>query len=238
LLARTLVELADSLVADFDVVEVLTLVADRCVDVLDVAAAGLMLVSPDGDLRVLASSSEAMRVLELFEVQADEGPCVDCYRSGEPIVNLSLAEAGSRWPTFGPKAVEAGFRSVHALPMRLRTQTIGALNMYRVDEGHMRETDVVAAQALADVATIAILQHRAVRDAQALNEQLGQALNTRIVIEQAKGVVSERAGLGMEQAFARLRNHARSHNLRLSDVARAVTTKALPVESLDPLIPR
>ncbi len=131
-------------------------------------------------------------------------------------MNVDLAQIDGRWPLFGPKAVEAGFRSVHAVPMRLRKQTIGALNLYRVDGGTMSDTDVVAAQALADVATIAILQHRAVRDAQLLNEQLSQALNTRIVIEQAKGVVAERADLDMEAAFARLRRHARNHNLRLS----------------------
>jgi len=148
-------------------------------------------------------------------------------------VNLRLDEIHSRWPEFAPKAVEAGFRSVHALPMRLRGQTIGALNMFRVDEGSLLETDVVTAQALADVATIAILQHRAMTDAQVLNEQLTQALNTRIVIEQAKGVVAERADLGMEQAFARLRRHARNHNLRLADVAGAVSSKALPVTALD-----
>jgi GAF domain-containing protein len=216
------------------VVELLTLLADRCVDVIDVAAAGLMLVSPDGALRVIASSSEAMRVLELLELQVDEGPCVDCYRSGGPIVNVKLDEVGGRWPHLAPRAVKAGFRSVHALPMRLRGRTIGALNMFRIDEGRMRDADVVAAQALADVATIAILQHRAVRDAQVLNEQLTEALNTRIVIEQAKGVVAERAGLDMERAFARLRRHSRNHNLRLTDVAHAVTTKALPVSSLDP----
>ncbi len=234
MLARTLVELADSLVADFDVVELLTLLTDRCVDVFDVAAAGLMLVSPDAELRVIASSSEAMRVLELFEVQADEGPCVDCFRSGKPIVNHRLDVGDGRWPGFGPMAVEAGFRSVHALPLRLRGQTIGALNMFRVDEGPMRESDVMAAQALADVATIAILQHRAVQDAQVLNEQLAQALNTRIVIEQAKGVIAEGAALDMEEAFARLRRHARNHNLRLTDVAQMVTSKTLPVPSLDP----
>ena len=233
LLARTLVELADSLVDDFDVVDLLTVLTDRCVDVIDVAAAGLILASPGGDLRVLAASSQPMRVLEVFEIQADEGPCVDCFRSGGPIVNLDLAEAHHRWPRFGPKALEAGFRSVHALPMRLRGHTIGALNMFRVDEGPMRESDVVAAQALADVATISILAQRAAADAQVLNEQLTQALNTRIVIEQAKGVVSERAGLDMEQAFARLRRHARNHSVGLTDVARAVSTKALPVDSLD-----
>ena len=161
MLARTLVELADTLVADFDVVELLTLLADRCVDVLDVAAAGLMLAAPDGDLRVMASSSEAMRVLELFELQAQEGPCLDCYRTGEPVVNQDLAAVDGRWPRFAAEALAAGFRSVHALPMRLRGTIIGALNLFHVEPGDMRRADVDAAQALADVATIAILQHRA-----------------------------------------------------------------------------
>lgn len=227
-------ELADSLVDDFDVVEILTLLADRCVDVIDVAAAGVMLVSADGELRVLASSSDTMRVLEVFEAQTDEGPCVDCYRSGQPVLNLKLDEDDGRWPRLAPKAVKAGFRSVHAMPMRLRGQTIGALNMFRIDEGQMFQTDVVAARSLADVATIAILQHRAALDAQVLNERMTQALNTRIVIEQAKGVVAERADLGMEEAFARLRRHARNHNLPLTDLAHAVSNKALPVDSLDP----
>ncbi|MDQ6837333.1 MAG: GAF and ANTAR domain-containing protein [Actinomycetota bacterium] len=149
-------------------------------------------------------------------------------------VSIDLHEALTRRPRFGPKALAAGFRSVHALPMRLRGQTIGALNMFRAEEGAMGENDVIAAQALADVATIAILAHRAAVDAQTLNAQLTEALNTRIVIEQAKGVMSERAGLDMERAFARLRGHARNHNLRLTDVANAVGTKVLPVASLDP----
>ena len=233
LLARTFVDLADSLVDNFDVVDLLTVLADRCVDVVDVAATGIMLASADGELRVIASSSEAMRVLELFETQANEGPCVDCYRGGRPMVNVKLAEADGRWPRFAPQAVQAGFLSVHALPMRLRGLTIGALNMFRTEEGPMREADVVAAQALADVATIAILQHRATVDAQQLNQQLTQALTTRIVIEQAKGVVSENAGLDMEEAFALLRRHARKNNLRLTDVAQAVSAKTLLVESLD-----
>jgi len=233
LLTRTLVELADNLVDNFDVVDLLSRLADRCVEIVDVTAAGLLLGSADGELRLLASSSEAVRVLELFATQTDEGPCIDCYRTGEPIVNFDLGDAAGRWPKFAPKAVEAGFLSVHALPMRLRGQTIGALNLFRAHEGALREIDVVAAQALADVATIAILQHRVTSDAQALNEQLTQALSTRIVIEQAKGVVAERADVDMEQAFARLRMHARNHNLRLTDVAQAVSSKALPVTSLD-----
>ena len=202
MLARTLVELADTLVADFDVVELLTLLADRCVDVLDVGAAGLMLVAPDGDLRVMASSSEAMRVLELFELQAQEGPCLDCYRTGQPVVNQDLATVDGRWPRFAAEALAAGFHSVHALPMRLRGTVIGALNLFHIEPGEMRQADVDAAQALADVATIAILQHRAALEAQVLNEQLNHALNSRIVIEQAKGMVAEREGLDMEQAFA------------------------------------
>ena len=227
MLARTLVELADTLVADFDVVELLTLLADRCVDVLDVGAAGLMLAAPDGDLRVMASSSETMRVLELFELQSEEGPCLDCYRTGRPVMNQDLATVDGRWPRFAAEALAAGFHSVHALPMRLRGTVIGALNLFHIEPGEMRQADVEAAQALADVATIAILQHRATLEAQVLNEQLNQALNSRIVIEQAKGMVAEREGVDMEQAFVALRNHARNHNLRLADVARDVIAGTL-----------
>jgi GAF domain-containing protein len=233
LFARTLVELADTLVADFDVVELLTRLADRCVDLLGVAAAGLMLVGPDGDLRVMASSSEAMRLLELFELQAKEGPCFDCYLSGKPVVNQDLAVVSARWPRFGPEALTAGFHSVHALPMRLRGTVIGALNLFHVEPGEMREADVEAAQALADVATIAILQHRATLEAQVVNQQLQHALNSRIVIGQAKGMVAEREHLNMEQAFSALRNHARNHNLRLVDVAEAVIGGSLAASALD-----
>jgi GAF domain-containing protein len=233
LLARTLVELADTLVADFDVVELLTLLTDGCVDVLDVGAAGLMLAAPEGDLRVMASSSEAMRVLELFELQSQEGPCLDCYRTGQPVVNQDLATVNGRWPHFAAEALAAGFHSVHALPMRLRGAVIGALNLFHIEAGEMRQADVAAAQAMADVATIALLQHRAALEAQVLNEQLNQALNSRIVIEQAKGIIAEREGLNMEQAFSTLRTHARYHNLRLVDVARDVIDGTLAASALD-----
>jgi GAF domain-containing protein len=234
LLARTLVELADTLVADFDVVDILTLLADRCVDVLGVGAAGLMLASPDGDLRVMASSDEAMRLLELFELQSHEGPCLDCYRTGQPVVNQDLAAVNGRWPRFAAEALGAGFHSVHALPMRLRGAVIGALNLLHRQPGAMPEADLVAGQALADVATIAILQYRASLEALLVNEQLQNALNSRVVIEQAKGMVAERRALDMEQAFATLRNHARNHNLRLVDVAHDVIGGALAVPVLDP----
>ena len=233
MLARTLVELADALVADFDVVDMLTLLTDSCVDVLDVGAAGLMLAAPDGDLRVMASSSEAVRVLELFELQSQEGPCLDCYRTGRPVVNQDLAMVNGRWPRFAAEALAAGFHSVHALPLRLRGAVIGGLNLFHLEPGEMRPADVAAAQAMADVATIAILQHRATLEAQVINEQLNHALNSRVVIEQAKGMVAERVGLNMEQAFSTLRNHARNHNLRLVDVARDVIDGRLAAAALD-----
>ena len=235
MLARAFVELADSLVTDFDVVDLLTVLVDRCVDVLDVGAAGLMLVASDGELRVVVSSSEAMRVLELFELQSQEGPCLDCYRSGRPVVNQDLATVNGRWPRFRDEALRAGFHSVHALPMRLRGQVIGALNLFHIEPGEMRHADVAAAQALADVATIAILSNRAAQEFHLVNEQLTQALNSRILIEQAKGMVAERMGLDMEGAFTVLRNHARNHNLKLHDVARSVIDGGLASGALDPM---
>ena len=233
LLARTFVELADNLVDDFDVVELLTLLTHRCVEMLDVAAAGLMLVAPEGDLRVVASSSEEMRLVELFELQSQEGPCPDCYRTGEPVVSPDLAVHEVQWPHFVPVALKAGFRSAQALPMRLRGVTIGALNLFRAEVGIFEEPDVDAAQALADVATIAILQHRAAIQAHLVVDQLNHALNSRVMIEQAKGILAQRAGLDMEGAFSWLRGHARNHNLLLVDVAQSIIDgKVVPEPSV------
>jgi GAF domain-containing protein len=233
ILAQAFVELADTLVADFDVVDLLTVLTDRSVDVLDIEAAGLMLAAPDGTLRVMASSNETMRVLELFEIQTEEGPCLDCFRTGDPVLNQDLATSYGIWPRFAAEALTAGYRSVHALPMRLRGAVIGALNLFNAEIGEIGPADIDAAQALADVATIAILQHRASIEAQTLNEQLKGALDSRVVIEQAKGMLAERDQLSMEQAFDRLRNHARSHNLRLSVVARRVVEGDLAASELD-----
>jgi GAF domain-containing protein len=233
LLARTLVELADTLVDDFDVVDLLTRLAYKCIEILDVDAAGIMLAAPDGRLRAVASSSEAMRVLELFEVQSQEGPCLDSHRTGVPVMNQDLVSADDRWPRFAPEALAAGFRSVHALPMRLRGSVIGALNLFREGSGQLEPADVEIAQAFADVATIAILQHRAQLEAQTINEQLTHALNSRVVIEQAKGMVAERLDLDMERSFRALRNHARNHNLRLADVAESVIRGGVAASELD-----
>ncbi len=235
LLIRTLVELADNLVEDFDVVDLLTHLADRTVDALDVEATGVMLASPSGALQVVASSSVTMRTLELFELQTDEGPCIECYSNGQPVVNVDLTAAEIRWPRFATRAVADGFQSVHALPLRLRGRTIGALNMLRAGRGTLGASDVTAAQALADIATIAIIQHQVALDAQALNLQLNQALNSRIAIEQAKGMISQAAGLDMDRAFQRLRNHARNHNLHLSQLAGDLAGGTLHPNDLDPL---
>ncbi len=235
LLARTLVELADTLVDDFDVVDLLTLLVDRCVEVLDAQAAGIMLAGSDGQLRVMASSSEAMRILEVFEIQAQEGPCFDCHRTGQAVVNQDLDAKNGRWPRFCAEACDAGFHSAHAVPMRLRGSVIGALNLFRSGVGEMGPDDVEVAQAFADVATIAVLQHRAAVEAHVLAQQLTHALNSRVTLEQAKGMLAERLDLNMERSFATLRNHARNHNLRLSDVAESVIDGSLPASALDAL---
>jgi GAF domain-containing protein len=227
-----MVMLADNLVTDFDVVELLTLLADRCVSILGVSAAGLMLVGPDGALRVIASSSEKMHLLELFELQTEEGPCFECFQFGAPVTRQDLTSASGRWPRFAAEAMRNGFRSVHALPMRLRGNVIGALNLFQVAHDEIDDDGIESAQALADIATIAILQYRAVQESNVLMDQLNTALNTRIVIEQAKGIVAEREHLDMDRAFAALRTYARSHNLRLADVAAAVVNGSVPAAAL------
>ena len=205
LLITTLVELADNLVDDFDVIEVLTMLCNRCVETIDVDAAGVMLVSPAGELQYVASSSESMRLLELYQIQTAEGPCVECFNSGEAIIDRLLDDARDQWPHFSPQAIEQGFNSVYCLPMRLRGRIIGALNFFRVDADPLDESDVVVAQGLSGVATIAILQHQTSLDAKVLNSQLSKALDSRIIIEQAKGMVSQATGCDVDQAFNRLR---------------------------------
>jgi len=224
---RSLVEMADTLVDDYDVVDLLTGLADRCVHLLGVSAAGVMLASPAGGLALVASSSEAMRLLELFELQAQEGPCLDAFRTGEPVGHENFEAGAGPWPSFSAAAVQAGFRSASALPLRLREVTLGALNLLSVTRAPMTEADVIVARAFADLATLSIVQHRASAEAQRLNEQLSAALTSRVVIEQAKGVISERADIDLAEAFARLRAYARSRNQRLTDVARAAVDGTL-----------
>jgi hypothetical protein len=231
-LAQTFVELADTLVADFDVVEFLHVLVGRSVELLDAAEAGLMLADERGGLRVMASSSERAHLLELFELQNDEGPCLDCYRSGRPLVNEWLDQDPGRWPRFSMEARAVGFRSAHALPMRWQNQVIGSLNLFRDDAGSLNDADVAVGQALADVASIGILQERSLREARVVSERMQAALNSRIVIEQAKGVVAARAAITVDEAFGLLRRHARNTNSRLQDVAEAAIDGGLAMRDL------
>ena len=220
LLSETFVELTDTMVADFDVIDFLHVLTSRSAQLLNVSAAGLLLADPRGELRVVAASSEAARLLELFQLQSDQGPCLDCFRSGQPVTATDLS-ADQRWPRFAAAAGQAGFCAVQALPMRLRDQVIGALNLFRATVGAFDAEAVHVGQALADVATISLLHERSMRHSDTLNEQLQTALNSRVIIEQAKGKLAERLGIDVDQAFAILREQARNRNQRLSDLARA-----------------
>jgi transcriptional regulator with GAF, ATPase, and Fis domain len=221
-LIETFVELADTLVDDFDVIDFLHLLVDRSVELLEVDAAGLLLADQHGRLQLIATSNEQARLLELVQVRNDEGPCLDAFRAGTRVSHPDLTTAGSRWGRFATAAVDAGFAAVDALPMRLRSDVIGALNLFRSRPGELTDMGLRTAQALVDVATIGLLQARLIRHQEVLTEQLQTALDSRVVIEQAKGRVAERLGVDMDGAFAALRGYARGHNLKLSDVSRAI----------------
>ncbi|GIJ75130.1 GAF and ANTAR domain-containing protein [Virgisporangium ochraceum] len=220
-LTDVFVEMADTLTADFDLIEFLHTLTERCVEFLDIAAAGLLLTDGQGTLRLMAASSERSRLLELFQLQADQGPCLDCFRTGQPVSVADLAGDG-RWPRFTVAAGEAGFAAVHAIPMRLRVEVIGALNFFDVQPGPLDPEKLRIGQALADVATIGLIQQRVIRDRDVLTEQLQTALNSRVLIEQAKGVLAERLGLDVADAFTVLRATARNGNRNLSDLARGL----------------
>jgi transcriptional regulator with GAF, ATPase, and Fis domain len=225
LLSDTFVDLADTMVADFDVIDFLHLLTDRSVTLLAASAAGVVLADPRGSLRVAAASSEAVGLVELFQIQNDQGPCLDCFRTGQP-VTADLTQPGLPWPRFADAALQAGFRTVEALPMRLRDQVIGALNLFRVIPGTLDPAALRIGQALADVATIGLLHERNMRRSEAVAEQLQGALNSRIVIEQAKGKLAERLTVDMDHAFGLLRDFARNSNQRLTDVARQFVDSA------------
>ncbi|WP_327357644.1 GAF and ANTAR domain-containing protein [Streptomyces sp. NBC_01304] len=233
LLAETFVELADNLVADFDLIDFLRLLTDRCVGMLDVTAAGVLLADHNGELRVMAASDEQVRLLELFQIQSNEGPCLECFHSGVPVTVADLSTQTERWPRFTEAADLCGFYAVQAVPMRLRDEVVGALNLFRAAPGPFDPLEASIAQALADVATISLLQQRSTHRSTILNEQLQNALNSRVLIEQAKGKLAERQNIDMEQAFSALRGYARAHNRRLSDVARAFIDDSEPLAGLD-----
>ena len=224
-LAKVFVEVADTLVDEFDLIEFLHMLADRVAALVDASAVGLLLADQRGHLQFMAASQESVRLLELFQVQNDEGPCLDAFRTAQPVVNADLRTAAGRWPRFAPRATADGFRSVHAFPLRLRTEVIGALNVFGDDVGNvLDDADVQVVQALADIAAIGLLQERAIRRAETLTEQLQGALNTSVIIEQAKGAVAQARGISVDEAFTTIRTYARTNHRRLSDLARAILT--------------
>jgi transcriptional regulator with GAF, ATPase, and Fis domain len=228
-LRDTFVELAGTLVADYDVIEFLDSLTLRIVELLGVTACGVLLADHLGTLNVVAPSSEQSRVLELFQLQNSQGPCLDAYRTGQPVLCSSLPSADDRWPLFAPAAQAAGFAAVYALPMRLRDQVIGAVNLFSDSPGSLTAEEIELGQSLTDVATIGILHERIVRRHDEVTGQLQTAMNSRILIEQAKGVLAERLGVSVDEAFVSLRRHARKTSTRLTEVAAAIVDDRLQV---------
>ena len=222
-LIRAFVELADTLVDGYDIIDLLDRLAGYCVELLAAESAGILLADAQRDLRVVASTNEQTEWMELLQLQADEGPCVECFRTATPVSVVDLSETTRRWPRFAAALADREcYRSVHALPLRLRGEPIGTLNLFHRRPGPLPPADLALGQALADTATIGILSERAINRGEVLNEQLQTALNSRVIIEQAKGVLAERGSIGMDAAFDRLRGYSRNHNLKLSDVGRQV----------------
>ncbi|WP_280390735.1 GAF and ANTAR domain-containing protein [Nocardia brasiliensis] len=226
-LVEAFVQLADSLVEEYDPVDVVQGLLDRAVDLLEVDTAAVLLARDDGELRVLASTSEATRWLELLQIQAQDGPCLQCYRTSERVIVEDLEAAQDRWPAFAKQALLEGVRSVYALPMRLRADRVGALNLFSYGETRLSEDDLVVGQAMADIASIAILRARQLADHKTVNGQLQSALESRIVIEQAKGILAAQGDLDPETAFHALRGYARHSRGRLPDLARAVVERTI-----------
>jgi hypothetical protein len=225
-LVQAFVTLADTLVDDYDVVEFAQELVEDCISLLAADSAGLLLDDLHGGMQVLASTTEQARMLELLQIQSDSGPCLQAYRTGQQMLIEDLSVDTDRWHEFATRATAEGFRAVFAIPLRLRSERIGALNLFRRQPGMIAGPDLLVAQALADVATIGILHQRVLTRGALVNSQLQTALNSRIIIEQAKGVLAERSGLDMEQAFRELRSMARNSNRHLSDTARAVIENA------------
>lgn len=231
LTATTFVEIVDTLVGDFDVIDVLTSLTSRCVELLDAAAAGILLADSDGHLCVVGASNEQTHLLELFQVQNDEGPCLDCFRTGRVVFHSDL-DIVSPWPRFSAECTSAGFASVCAVPLRLTQHTLGCLNLFMSEPGGLTDTDIALAQALADVASVVIVQDQATREATIREGHLQHALTSRIAIEQAKGMIAEHHQVDMDAAFARLRSYARNNNRRLTEVAEAVVAGSTDVRRI------
>ena len=230
-LARAFVRLADTLASDFDIVDFLHGLSADSVEILRAEAVGVMLADPRGGLRLIASSDERMRLLELFELQGAQGPCLDAFSSGQAI-QASAADSRARWPLFAPRASGAGFQAMCAVPLRVRSDVIGAMNLFRGSDEPFTPTEMEIAQAMAEMAAIGLIQERALRERNLLTEQLQAALNSRVVIEQAKGMLAEYLTMTVDDAFKLLRSYAREHNRKLSEIASDVVIRKIPSAAL------
>jgi len=228
-LVQTFVTLADSLVTGFDTIDVLQMLVERTTSLFDAADAGIVLVGTTGELEVIASTNERSKLVALMQLRAGQGPCVESYTSGAVVSVPDMGDIDGRWPVFADLARDSGYRSVHAIPLRLRNETLGSLNLFRETAGALNDVDATAAQALADVATISLLQERALREIDSTREQLQRALDSRVVIEQAKGVVSYSTSVDMDEAFQRIRRHARTNRRPLGEVAADIVAQRLAI---------
>jgi transcriptional regulator with GAF, ATPase, and Fis domain len=239
LVGDAFVALADTLVDDYDIIDLLDQLIAHCLALLAADAGGILLADPRQQLRPVAASSEDAQTMDLLQLQADEGPCLEAYRHGVQVRIPDLAREAERWPRFvAAVAQSGGYASVYAIPLRLRRHAIGALNLFHREPGPLPESDLALGQALADVATIGILQERAIRRGEVVNEQLQTALNSRVLIEQAKGVVAQHFGLAMNTAFELLRRYARDNNQRLAELARRLVNRELDLAVLASALPR
>lgn len=231
-IAQAFVSLTNSLVEGFDVLDLLSGLTVDCARLLDIASAGLLLADGRGTLHLAAASSHAARDVELLQLQRQEGPCLECYRTGVPVSVDDLSRETQRWPQFAPAALHAGFASVHAMPMRLQENVLGALGLFGTATGALEEDDVALAQALAHVASVAIVTGKAAADKALITEQLQTALTSRVVLEQAKGLIAQSGNVDVDEAFTLVRSYARRHNARLTDVARTLVSRELPTQQV------
>ncbi|GAB3140131.1 GAF and ANTAR domain-containing protein [Marisediminicola antarctica] len=231
-LSAAFVKLADTLTADFDVVDLLHTLVEECATILDTEAGGIMLLDPAGDLHLVASTSEEASLVEIMQLTAGAGPCVDAFASGTTVTVGDIEASGSRWPAFRDEALKHGFKSVHSTPLRLRGRVLGAMNLFSTRVGELNPADIVVAQALADVASIGILHERSTREKEVVSEQLRYALDTRILVEQAKGVLFESTPMTMDESFGSLRTYAREHRVTLRIVASGVIDRSIGVDDL------
>lgn len=231
-LSDLFVAAADTLVGGFDLVDFLHGVATGAAKITGSSAIGLLLAERDGGLRVIAASSEDPELLGLFSIQRAEGPCLDAHRAGAELPDIDLRATHDPWPDFTSQATALGFTGTHCFPLRLRGKTVGAMHAFQDDGHHLSADERRSGRALADLAAISLVQERATRRPGELTEQVLFALNSRIVIEQAKGTVALNLDVGVAEAFELLRVRAAQHRMPLTELARAVVADRGALDTL------